>query len=219
MEVRKIPRTKNPEETRQKILNASQKLFIEKGYDETTILDIVAELGGLTRGAFYHHFKTKEEVLNAILDKQLEQIHPFTNKNIKGENGLEKIKSSFSYWSENMNEDFKNIQRIAIKLLKNPKFLVEHIKENQIASKSIIPLLEEGMKDGSIKRNNPKLLAELIFMLVNFWLIPEVYPMTLEEFREKSKFIKETLDALGCPIFTEDTLQSLDNIIEIIFSD
>ena len=39
-------------------LDVSLKLFLEKGYEETTILDIVDQLGGLTRGAFYHHFKS-----------------------------------------------------------------------------------------------------------------------------------------------------------------
>ena len=50
-----MPRNKYPEETIQKILDASLKLFLEKGYEETTVLDIIAEMGGLTRGAFYHH--------------------------------------------------------------------------------------------------------------------------------------------------------------------
>ena len=53
----KVPRNKYPEETVQKILDASLKLFLEKGYEETTVLDIISEMGGLTRGAFYHHFK------------------------------------------------------------------------------------------------------------------------------------------------------------------
>jgi len=64
-----MPRNKYPEETVQKILDVSLKLFLEKGYEQTTILDIVDNLGGLTRGAFYHHFKSKEEVLNVLGDK------------------------------------------------------------------------------------------------------------------------------------------------------
>ena len=52
-----MPRNKYPEETVQKILDAALKLFLEKGYEETTVLDIIGEMGGMTRGAFYHHFK------------------------------------------------------------------------------------------------------------------------------------------------------------------
>ena len=47
-----MPRNKYPEETVQKILDASLKLFLEKGYEETTVLDIISEMGGLTRKKF-----------------------------------------------------------------------------------------------------------------------------------------------------------------------
>ena len=61
-----MPRNKYPEETVQKILDVSLKLFLEKGYEETTVLDIVNNLGGLTRGAFITTSSRKEEVLDAL---------------------------------------------------------------------------------------------------------------------------------------------------------
>lgn len=45
-----MARNKYPEITVEKILEVSQRLFLTKGYDNTTIQDIVDELGGLTRG-------------------------------------------------------------------------------------------------------------------------------------------------------------------------
>ena len=61
-----MARNKYPEVTVEKILEVSQRLFMEKGYDNTTIQDIVNELGGLTKGAIYHHFKSKEEIIDAL---------------------------------------------------------------------------------------------------------------------------------------------------------
>ena len=52
-----MARNKYPEITVEKILEVAQRLFLEKGYENTTIQDIVDELGGLTKGAIYHHFK------------------------------------------------------------------------------------------------------------------------------------------------------------------
>ena len=60
-EVRICRRNKYPEETVEKILDVSLKLFLEKGYENTTVLDIVDHLGGLTRGAFYHHSNRKKK--------------------------------------------------------------------------------------------------------------------------------------------------------------
>lgn len=62
-----MARNKYPELTVEKILEVSQRLFLEKGYEQTTIQDIVDNLGGLTKGAVYHHFKSKEEIINAYI--------------------------------------------------------------------------------------------------------------------------------------------------------
>ena len=51
-----MARNKYPEVTVGRILDAAQRLFLVKGYDNTTIQDIVDELGGLTKGAVYHLF-------------------------------------------------------------------------------------------------------------------------------------------------------------------
>ena len=68
-----MARNKYPEITVDKILEASQRLFLEKGYDNTTIQDIVNELDGLSKGAIYHHFKSKEEIMSALGDRMFLQ--------------------------------------------------------------------------------------------------------------------------------------------------
>ena len=58
-----MARNKYPEETVARILDVSLKLFLEKGYENTTIQDIIDALGNLSKGAIYHHFKSKEDIL------------------------------------------------------------------------------------------------------------------------------------------------------------
>ncbi len=74
-----MARNKYPEITVEKILDVAQRLFLEKGYDNTTIQDIVNELGGLTKGAIYHHFKSKEEIIDdeifGIVKNYLEHLN------------------------------------------------------------------------------------------------------------------------------------------------
>ena len=84
-----MPRNKYPEETVQKILDAALHLFLEKGYEQTTILDIVDNMGGMTRGAFYHHFKSKEEVLDALGEKLFFDDSPY--KKLKQQTNLTEI--------------------------------------------------------------------------------------------------------------------------------
>lgn len=47
---------------KEKIINAAWELFREKGYEETTLQDII-DKSGTSRGAFYHHFRAKEDLL------------------------------------------------------------------------------------------------------------------------------------------------------------
>lgn len=49
-------------QTRQRIYNCADKLFREKGYEQTTIAEL-AEAAGISVGGFYHHFKNKEEIM------------------------------------------------------------------------------------------------------------------------------------------------------------
>ena len=61
-----MARNKHPEQTRNFILETAFRLFIEKGYERTSIQDIIDQLGGLSKGAIYHHFKSKEEIMDAL---------------------------------------------------------------------------------------------------------------------------------------------------------
>ena len=88
-----MARNKYPEVTVEKILDVSQRLFLEKGYDKTTIQDIVDELGGLSKGAIYHHFKSKEDILNALGDRLFARNNPFEEVKKRTDlSGLEKMK-------------------------------------------------------------------------------------------------------------------------------
>ena len=90
-----MARNKYPEQTVELILETARRLFLEKGYEATTIQDIVDGLGGLTKGAVYHHFKSKADIMNALGDKLFAENDPF--RAVEGRddlNGLEKLREA-----------------------------------------------------------------------------------------------------------------------------
>ncbi|WP_428641372.1 TetR/AcrR family transcriptional regulator [Roseibium sp.] len=56
--------------TRQQIVEAADNLFYSHGYVQTSFADIAAAVK-ISRGNFYYHFKTKDEILDAVIDKRL----------------------------------------------------------------------------------------------------------------------------------------------------
>jgi len=64
---------RNPDETRARILAAAQAAFGELGYDRASVAE-VCRRAGVTKGAFYHHFESKQAVFLELLDHWLEDM-------------------------------------------------------------------------------------------------------------------------------------------------
>lgn len=204
-----MSRNKHPEETVQKILDAALSLFLEKGYEQTTVLDIVENMGGMTRGAFYHHFKSKEEVLDALGDKLFFDNNPF-KKAMEQTNltGCEKLKYVLIYSVKS--NDRHSINTMSLQALQSPAFLKKLMDNNR---NLIAPLYQEiievGIADGSIKTEHSKLLSQLITFLTNFWTLPTIYPSSFDENVEKLFFIKEITEKLGVPLLDDETISMI----------
>ncbi|MCL2363985.1 MAG: TetR/AcrR family transcriptional regulator [Defluviitaleaceae bacterium] len=204
-----MPRNKYPEETRKRILKAAAVVFVEKGYEESTILDIVAATDGLTRGAFYHHFKSKEEVLSAISDMIFAEKNPFeAAMRMEGLNGFQKLQLAVKLNLTDFEDEYKSLRQATAHLLRSPSFLAEHINFNADAAKRWIqPLIEEGVRDGSLKVENPRLIAELFTLLFSIWIPPTMFSGDDAYMWAKAEFAIALLAEKGLPIFDEELEQ------------
>lgn len=65
--------------TRQLIVDAADRLFYEQGYEHTSFAHI-AEAVQISRGNFYHHFKSKDEILEAVIEARLAKTRSMLDK-------------------------------------------------------------------------------------------------------------------------------------------
>lgn len=205
-----MSRNKYPEITVENILEVSQRLFFEKGYDNTKIQDIADELG-MTKGAIYHHFKSKEEIMNTLGDKLFTNNNPFEIVKKRTDlNGLEKMKYVINF--NQSNEQMVELTNQALPLLENPQVLAKMFESNY---QQLLPywleLIEEGQKDGSIKTEQPKELAELL-ILTDLWMIPSLFPGNVNDIKNRYKFVTIMLGKMGLPLYDEEMLAKIDNL-------
>ena len=208
-----MARNKYPEETIQKILDVSLKLFLEKGYESTSIQDIVESLGGLSKGAIYHHFKSKEEILIAVMDR-LYEVHDNEWVELRTDNsrytGRERLKKMLeaSMYSGRQNEVFQ----MAPDFMKNPQMLVLQLKSiyETTVPDFILPIIEDGIKDGSIVTDYPKELAEVILLLLNIWATPMVYDDELDVLKRRIRYFRVMLRQLGVDIIDDRMIERYD---------
>ena len=210
-----MARNKYPEETINKILDVSMELFLEKGYEHTSIQDIVNNLGGLSKGAIYHHFKSKEDILDGVMNKlyqnnanetdHLRQLEK--NKNMTG---LQKLQSLFTTALESPRQD--DMFQMAPDFLKNPQMLAMQLEGiyKESVPHFVQPIIEEGVVDGSIKTDYPKELAEMILLLINIWLIPLVHDEDPSSVANRFALFQEMMTKLGIEIFDADAVKRLE---------
>ncbi|MGG0668675.1 TetR/AcrR family transcriptional regulator [Sporosarcina koreensis] len=206
-----MARNKYPEITVKRILDAATRLFLEKGWDQTTIQDIIDDLGDLTRGAFYHHFKSKEEIINAVLKQLALDNNPFEQvEKMDGLNGLLKLKTAIQLSFATDHGPMNALTSIP-SVLKSPTLIANQLLECiRIGAPSIQSVIEEGVKDGSISVRYPKQTAETLVMLSNIWLSPVIFTVSTEEYMQKVKHLQELFHGIGLPIIDDETLISFE---------
>ncbi|MGL4736863.1 MAG: TetR/AcrR family transcriptional regulator [Cellulosilyticaceae bacterium] len=206
-----MARNKYPEETVNKIIEVSLKLFIQKGYESTSIQDIINELGGLTKGAIYHHFKSKDEIFVAVAHHIYKDIeaHLTIIRDDPTMTGCQKLKALFHSSLENSAQD--EMFAIAPRLLENPPFLALQMKNavEEAAPRFIQPVLEQGIADGSIQTDSPQELAEVLMLLSNVWLNPMIFVATPREMLGRCRFFQKILLSLGLDVIDDKMLDRI----------
>ena len=211
-----MARNKYPEVTVERILDVSQRLFLEKGYENTTIQDIVDELGGLTKGAVYHHFKSKEEIMDAVGDRMFFSNNPF--EAVRGRtdlNGLQKLREAVRI--NQSDQERVRLTAQSIPIAKSPRLLQEMIISNRkVLTPYFLELIEEGNRDGSMHTDYPREIAELLPLLTSLWLLPSVFPASREQMKRKFLFLGEMLEKMGVPLMDDSIRALVDDFFDQI---
>ena len=207
-----MSRNKYPEETRKKILDVAEKLFLEKGYDGTSIQDIVDGLGNMTKGVIYHHFKSKFAILETIMDEADEQ--PILEQ-LRGSNGLEKlqnvIRDSFQSYRR------QSIGYVVAVTLRRPRILGEqYLQVFEELVPEVKKIVDEGVSDGSIQTDYPEQITELLMLTINLWIGFQLSLLSEEELHRKILFIQQMFNGLGVPLLTDDIVQDAFTLFAVL---
>ena len=205
------PVKKTPEQWEKEILDAAKELFLTKGYEQTAISDIMKLAGG-AKGMFYRFFQSKEEVLHALGDRMFLENNPF--EAVKGRddlNGLEKIRAALAM--DQADREREKISVSAVSILKDARIRMAAVEANRrVLTPLWYELIEEGRLDGSIQTEYAKELSELL-ALVNFWLMPSIFPASAQEIQHKCQFIANVLSMMGLPIIEEGMYERAERIL------
>lgn len=214
-----MARNKYPEETVSLILDVSARLFMEKGYEHTSVQDIIDNLGGLSKGAIYHHFKSKEDILVAVIDRITEESNRLLAdiRDCTDLTGKEKLKAIFKKSILRPVQD--EIFTAAPNLSNNPRLLFGIFRETVMvaAPDYIQPIVEQGVADGTIQTEYPAELAELIILAANIWMNPMIFNNSVEEACRKFMVFRQMMRGFGLDIVDDEMLDRLKELASIYY--
>lgn len=172
---------KDAEERRNEILDAADELFAQKGYDGTSTNDILEKVG-IARGTLYHHFKSKEAVMDALIERYSARLLGAANdiaadKSIPVVERLIRTVMSMNLRGGSSKEIMDHIHK--------PNNALMHQKIQKIIIKEVPPILtemiREGMDQGIFSTLYPYECMEMIVIYATTVFDHDMVVMTDEE--------------------------------------
>ena len=214
-----MPRNKYPEVTEKAILDTAKRLFLEHGYEHVTLQDI-AEACGLTRGAIYHHFHGKEEMLDAVTTYMFHETVPCREiQEDTSRNGLEKLQRLIIASVSNR-EQLQMYRMLSRTFYQSPKLVCAYLLSCRT---SVVPMtrtfLEEGVSDGSITVDSPQIAAEVVAVFTNLLLSPLVFSSTGPDFQHKVACVSTMLESIGLPLINDQVSAAFSAMGAVLYGE
>lgn len=178
--------TKDPDVRREELIDIAEELFLKNGYEETTVSEIV-EKAQVAQGTFYYYFKSKDEILDVIAIRYLDEFADVIKEQIERDDitGVEKLVNVFKSSAQ-----FSLSRKKLLSYVHEEKNALFHLKIERKSYPLIAPLfakiIEQGAKEGLF---NVKYPHEAALAMMGSWDmlfdVERFFTLSLEEKKRK----------------------------------
>ena len=158
---------KKYDERRTEFLNTAQELFFTKGYEKTSVEAIIKKMR-LSKGTFYYYFKSKEDLLDALIERLSEKILEEVRKIVDRDDldAITKLNRAFAVTRSVKLENFE-LLKVLMKVIYDDKNIVFRFKIYRSSIEIMAPefskIIRQGIKEKAFNTPYPDEAARLIF--------------------------------------------------------
>lgn len=179
---------KKPEERRREIVSTSRSLFLNQGYENTTMQDVMTKLQ-IAKGTTYHYFKSKEELLEAVVDDMVAEYVGVVERALQsGGNALDKMKVLISAGSSS-----DTLER-----LHHANNREMHTRLLAVTLARLAPLyarvITQGCEEGVFRVEHPLECAEVLLAGIQFVTDTGCHPWSAEDLKRRMNAIPSLIE-------------------------
>ena len=162
---------KDYDERRAEILAGAQKLFLEKGYEDTSV-DAILKAVNIAKGTFYYYFKSKEELLDALVEQQTLQAFELLEHRVF-DNQLDALSRMRVYFDISRSWKMQNKQMLkaVLRMMNKPANLLFRDKlmnrNAALAKPGLVRIIEQGNREGVFSVKYPEDTVDILFSMSN----------------------------------------------------
>lgn len=196
---------------KEQILDVSLSLFLEKGYDNTSISDILSNLN-IARGTLYYHFESKEAIMDEIIERSIKSVIEEA-KGIVFRKGMTVQEKMFTLFSSTSMKRLSG-RELMIDYLNQPQNALLHEKINRSFIQKIVPILgdiiKEGVEEGTFINAYPYDSAEIILVMITGFMDVHYENMDEKDIKRRTESLLYNMERmLGVKEGSFDMFKSL----------
>lgn len=213
-----MPRKNNPKQTIENILSVSAKLFSERGYDKTSMQDIVEALG-MSKGAIFHHFKSKEDILKSVISRQSNYVEQTIYEWVNKMDGLTAKEKLMGILEKNLHDQqMHTLDNVLSSQIHNPHFVMGNMQDCVNKSAPFFArIMREGNEDGTIATEFPEECAEVFFLLMNIWCDTSIFMCDISHLGRRLRFLQQLMMKMGADIISDELITEYLKFIEELY--
>lgn len=191
-----MKKSKSPEARKKEIMDVAETLFITKGYAKTTINNILSEID-IAKGTFYYYFKSKEDVMDAIIDRfitiEVEAAEAIAaDDTLKAPDKIFRIIMGENHHGNKKEKMIEELHEVSNEKM-HQKSLIETIKQ---LTPILTRVIEQGIVEGVFETPYPRETVEVLLVSSGFIFDDGIFQWDEEEKIQKAKafvYILETV--------------------------
>lgn len=185
--------SKKSVQRRAHLFKTAKHLFETQGYENTSVDQIVLE-AGVAKGTFYYYFKSKEEVLDAMMeeidDQATQLLQPVLDQEMPADEKLRRCLAALREYYTTKHSTLLDYHTLTDELL----YYKSMVRSIRSLTHPYAQIIQQGVDEGVFKTKYPTALAEATLTAGHFLLDGETFPTNKDGWRQRIEVIQQILE-------------------------